>query len=92
MDFEAYGILNTHKRSEPVYLKDGNFNVMQELKISRPTTFGTGTMRFTAIVSVYFKTIPARYTYLVRDNGDLWTMDGDGNPKSKSVFKIKNGE
>lgn len=29
------------------------------------------------------------YSYLADQSGDMWTMDEQGNPKSRSVFKYK---
>jgi hypothetical protein len=62
-----------------------------EIRISLPLKFSfAGKIIESHIVSIPFNGEYIDYITNSEDDGDLWTMDNDGNKKEKSVFKLTN--
>ena len=90
MNFTEYVNQQNPEKMPKVILCREDIKVINKVNISAPKEFGAGTMNFTHLVNV---SNPGKwsYNYLVRDNGELWTYDSDGNPKKQVCFYLEKG-
>lgn len=90
MNFIAYVNQQNPKKMPKVMLCREDIKLIKKVNIQAPKEFGSGTMTFIHLVNV---SNPGKwsFSYLVRDNGELWSYDEDGNPKKQACFYLEKG-